>query len=311
MDSDDDFVDEYLDDEYNDDVPTNESKNEEQGLGTGYLGNEYPGNEDLSYVPDDEALQLALALSMSMSEQDGSSNKDEISNIKDEISKIKDKILNKEKQLETDGNKSEYMMKILPEEIELLENQLYELLEKEGLIDISLLYKYHFEYAEDKFDGERFINKKKLKELGGNLIQILNRTYSKTDKSEICNGDKILDVINEIFNKHKDEDWWVKRKFGRKRNKNIKKVRELGKKKGIFVIGKKGKKFLGITFNKNGKYSRKKNGMPNGKYYTIGQINKKKNRKTKFTELKKLVSMMNIKEVKKRYKNFYFGFARV
>ncbi len=302
MDSDDEYDSEYNDDEYNDDVPNNESKGEEQGLGTGYLGNEYPGNEDLSYVPDDdEALQLALALSMS--EQYGSSNKDE-------ISKIKDKILKKEKELETGGNKSEYMMKILLEEIESLENQLYELLEKEGLIDISLLYKYHFEYAWEKFDGERFINKKNLEELVENLIKILNRTYLKTEKSEICNGDKILDVINDIFNNHE----YTKKKsseFGRKRNKNIKKVRELGKKKGIFIIGKKGKKFLGITFNKNGKYSRKKNGMPNGKYYTIGQINKKKNRKTKFTELKKLVSMMNIKKVKKRYKNFYFGFALV
>ena len=43
MDSDDDFVDEYLDDD-------DESKGEEEGLGTGYLGKNVYGADETSYV---------------------------------------------------------------------------------------------------------------------------------------------------------------------------------------------------------------------------------------------------------------------
>ena len=71
--------------------------------------------------------------------------------------------------------------------------------------------------------------------------------------------------------------------FGRKiLSKATESVRQIAKKKGIYIVGRKGKKFLGIRFTKKGNYSKNKKGRPNGKMYTLDGLRKMKKKRVSF-----------------------------
>ena len=106
-----------------------------------------------------------------------------------------------------------------------------------------------------------------------------------------------------------DSDYRFGRGFGKKIvSKATESVRQIAKKKGIYIVGRKGKKFLGIRFTKKGNYSKNKKGRPNGKMYTYDGLKKMKNKRVSFKKLPELIDMMNTKAVLKKYKNFKFGF---
>jgi hypothetical protein len=97
--------------------------------------------------------------------------------------------------------------------------------------------------------------------------------------------------------------------FGRKiMSKATESVRQLAKKKGIYVVGRKGKKFLGIRFTPKGNYSKNKKGRPNGKMYTLEGLRKMKNKRVSFKKLPQLIDMMDTGAVLKKHKDFKFGF---
>ncbi len=97
--------------------------------------------------------------------------------------------------------------------------------------------------------------------------------------------------------------------FGRKiLSKATESVRRIAKKKGIYVVGRKGKKFLGIRFTKKGNYSKNKKGRPNGKMYTLDGLRKMKKKKVSFKKLPQLIDMMDTGAVLKKHKDFKFGF---
>ena len=85
-------------------------------------------------------------------------------------------------------------------------------------------------------------------------------------------------------------------------------VRQIGKKKGIYIVGRKGKKFLGIRFTKKGNYSKNKKGRPNGKMYTLDGLRKMKKKRVSFKKLPQLIDMMDTGAVLKKHKDFKFGF---
>lgn len=103
-----------------------------------------------------------------------------------------------------------------------------------------------------------------------------------------------------------------KSSFGELVRKSTEKVRSIAKKKGIYIIGRKNRKFLGIKFLKSGNYSKKKNKKPNCKEYSYDQIRKMKNTKYKIdwkkSKLPELIDKMNIKDVKQKFGDFQFGF---
>jgi len=97
--------------------------------------------------------------------------------------------------------------------------------------------------------------------------------------------------------------------FGRKiLSKATESVRQIGKKKGIYIVGRKGKKFLGIRFTKKGNYSKNKKGRPNGKMYTLDGLRKMKKKRVSFKKLPQLIDMMDTSAVLKKHKDFKFGF---
>mgnify|MGYP001401029251 CR=1 FL=1 len=97
--------------------------------------------------------------------------------------------------------------------------------------------------------------------------------------------------------------------FGRKiLSKATESVRQIGKKKGIYIVGRKGKKFLGIRFTKKGNYSKNKKGTPNGKMYTLDGLRKMKKKRVSFKKLPQLIDMMDTGAVLKKHKDFKFGF---
>ena len=85
-------------------------------------------------------------------------------------------------------------------------------------------------------------------------------------------------------------------------------VRQIGKKKGIYIVGRKGKKFLGIRFTPKGNYSKNKKGRPNGKMYTLASLRKMKKKRVSFKKLPQLIDMMDTGAVLKKHKDFKFGF---
>ena len=112
-------------------------------------------------------------------------------------------------------------------------------------------------------------------------------------------------LLDSIYNKIFQH---LTRGFGKKiMNKYTKKVRKIAKKKGIYIIYRDGTKFSGVSFNKKGKYSKKK-GKPDVKKYSYDQISKMKNRDVKWTELEKLINKMNITTVKRKFGDLHFGF---
>lgn len=97
--------------------------------------------------------------------------------------------------------------------------------------------------------------------------------------------------------------------FGKKiLSKATESVRQIGKKKGIYIVGRKGKKFLGIRFTSKGNYSKNKKGIPNGKMYTLDGLRKMKNKRVSFKKLPQLIDMMDTSAVLKKHKGFHFGF---
>ena len=97
--------------------------------------------------------------------------------------------------------------------------------------------------------------------------------------------------------------------FGRKiLSKATESVRQIAKKKGIYIVGRKGKKFLGIRFTKKGNYSKNKKGRPNGKMYTLDGLRKMKKKRVSFKKLPQLIDMMDTGAVLKKHKDFKFGF---
>ena len=97
--------------------------------------------------------------------------------------------------------------------------------------------------------------------------------------------------------------------FGRKiLSKATESVRQIAKKKGIYIVGRKGKKFLGIRFTPKGNYSKNKKGKPNGKMYTLDGLRKMKNKRVSFKKLPQLIDMMDTSAVLKKHKDFKFGF---
>ena len=67
--------------------------------------------------------------------------------------------------------------------------------------------------------------------------------------------------------------------YGKLVKKYTEKVRSIAKKKGIYIIGRNNRKFLGIKFLKSGNYAKKKNKKPNCKEYSYDEI---KNEKPKY-----------------------------
>ena len=104
-------------------------------------------------------------------------------------------------------------------------------------------------------------------------------------------------------------NFFGKTAFGRKiLSKATESVRQIAKKKGIYIVGRKGKKFLGIRFTPKGNYSKNKKGRPNGKMYTLAGLRKMKKKKVSFKKLPQLIDMMDTGAVLKKHKNFKFGF---
>ena len=121
-----------------------------------------------------------------------------------------------------------------------------------------------------------------------------------------------FDLKNDDNNNDDDYDDLLsfgKTAFGRKiLSKATESVRQIGKKKGIYIVGRKGKKFLGIRFTPKGNYSKNKKGRPNGKMYTYDGLKKMKKKRVSFKKLPELIDMMNTGAVLKKYKDFKFGF---
>lgn len=120
--------------------------------------------------------------------------------------------------------------------------------------------------------------------------------------------------FNNDNNKDNNDDYddllsFGKTAFGRKiLSKATESVRQIAKKKGIYIVGRKGKKFLGIRFTPKGNYSKNKKGRPNGKMYTYDGLKKMKKKRVSFKKLPELIDMMNTGAVLKKYKDFKFGF---
>lgn len=115
---------------------------------------------------------------------------------------------------------------------------------------------------------------------------------------------------NPFDNPFDDPDnFFGKTVFGKKiMSKATESVRQIGKKKGIYIVGRKGKKFLGIRFTPKGNYSKNKKGRPNGKMYTLASLRKMKKKRVSFKKLPQLIDMMDTGAVLKKHKNFKFGF---
>lgn len=117
------------------------------------------------------------------------------------------------------------------------------------------------------------------------------------------------EVIEENPNASTNPFYFGKTAFGRKiLSKATESVRQIAKKKGIYIVGRKGKKFLGIRFTKKGNYSKNKKGRPNGKMYTLDGLRKMKNKRVSFKKLPQLIDMMDTSAVLKKHKDFKFGF---
>ena len=126
-------------------------------------------------------------------------------------------------------------------------------------------------------------------------------TTTTTTNDNNNNNDEEDDLLN-LFT-------FGKTAFGKKIiSKATESVRQIAKKKGIYIVGRKGKKFLGIRFTKKGNYGKNKKGRPNGKMYTYDGLKKMTNKRVSFKKLPELIDMMNTGAVLKKYKNFKFGF---
>ena len=148
------------------------------------------------------------------------------------------------------------------------------------------------------------------------LDKIARDNPALKDINKLLTGDELLaymESLSEIFKKNIKQ--YLENKdsaFGKLLRKSTEKVRRIAKKKGIYIIGRKNRKFLGIKFLKSGSYSKKKNKKPNCKEYSYDQIKKMKQIKYKInwkkSKLPELIEKMNIKDVKRKFGDFQFGF---
>lgn len=143
-------------------------------------------------------------------------------------------------------------------------------------------------------------------EVGG-MINLNNLTLTEDDVDEF--GNIINDNNNNVEEGNPFDMYFGKTAFGKKfMSKATESVRQIGKKKGIYIVGRKGKKFLGIRFTSKGNYSKNKKGRPNGKMYTLDGLRKMKKKRVSFKKLPQLIDMMDTGAVLKKHKDFKFGF---
>tara|TARA_B100001094_G_scaffold314513_1_gene353451 strand:- start:104 stop:817 length:714 start_codon:yes stop_codon:yes gene_type:complete len=140
------------------------------------------------------------------------------------------------------------------------------------------------------------------------MVNLNNLTLTEEDVDEFGN------IINDNNNNNPPsgnpfDNYFGKTAFGKKiMSKATESVRQIGKKKGIYIVGRKGKKFLGIRFTPKGNYSKNKKGRPNGKMYTLASLRKMKKKRVSFKKLPQLIDMMDTGAVLKKHKDFKFGF---
>lgn len=135
---------------------------------------------------------------------------------------------------------------------------------------------------------------------------LVNVTLQEPEAQQVMDGD--FDN-NNVEEGNPFDMYFGKTAFGRKiMSKATESVRQIGKKKGIYIVGRKGKKFLGIRFTSKGNYSKNKKGRPNGKMYTLDGLRKMKNKRVSFKKLPQLIDMMDTSAVLKKHKDFHFGF---
>ena len=167
-------------------------------------------------------------------------------------------------------------------------------------------------------DGKPFADQERQKDSGvdynadetkdeevGGMVNLNNLTLTEEDVDEFGN------IINDNNNNSTNpfDVYFGKTAFGRKiMSKATESVRQIAKKKGIYIVGRKGKKFLGIRFTKKGNYSKNKKGRPNGKMYTLDGLRKMKKKRVSFKKLPQLIDMMDTGAVLKKHKDFKFGF---
>lgn len=147
------------------------------------------------------------------------------------------------------------------------------------------------------------------------LEEIANTSKVLRDINELLTGEELGDYgefLSKIFKTNMDQYLNKDSDFGKLLRKSTEKVRRIAKKKGIYIIGRKNRKFLGIKFLKSGSYSKKKNKKPNCKEYSYDQIRRMKKTKYKInwkkSKLPELIEKMNIKDVKRKFGDFQFGF---
>ena len=139
----------------------------------------------------------------------------------------------------------------------------------------------------------------------GDLLDFTNYNTDINNNNNNNNNNKTYDPKDpySIFNT------FGKTAFGRKiLSKATESVRQIAKKKGIYIVGRKGNQFLGIPFTPKGNYSKNKKGRPNGKMYTLDGLRKMKKKRVSFKKLPQLIDMMDTDAVLKKHKDFKFGF---
>lgn len=165
------------------------------------------------------------------------------------------------------------------------------------------------DYQEGQKDPDVDYNKDETKdEEDVGMVNLNTLTLTEEDVDEFGN------IISNNNNNNVEQGnpfdmYFGKTAFGKKiMSKATESVRQIAKKKGIYIVGRKGKKFLGIRFTPKGNYSKNKKGRPNGKMYTLDGLRKMKKKKVSFKKLPQLIDMMDTGAVLKKHKNFKFGF---
>ena len=184
-------------------------------------------------------------------------------------------------------------------------------------LDKAVVEKDGKPYSDDFQEGQKDsgvdynADETKDEEVGG-MVNLNNLTLTEEDVDEFGN---IISNNNNNNNNNNPPSgnpfdmYFGKTAFGRKiLSKATESVRQIAKKKGIYIVGRKGKKFLGIRFTPKGNYSKNKKGRPNGKMYTLDGLRKMKSKRVSFKKLPQLIDMMDTGAVLKKHKDFKFGF---
>ena len=168
------------------------------------------------------------------------------------------------------------------------------------------------------FDGEGAVKKfgmsfdnivKYLRDKRMELTGVSDVTLNQDDASDFYQRQDYRSAVESKTGESTNPFAFGKTAFGRKiLSKATESVRQIAKKKGIYIVGRKGKKFLGIRFTPKGNYSKNKKGRPNGKMYTLDGLRKMKKKRVSFKKLPQLIDMMDTGAVLKKHKDFKFGF---